>query len=135
MKSNASPSCGYSAPLTTCYAPTFRSRTTSGREIPARSFPKSRCSADGRLTDRRLPDRWAVRLDVLWLWLILLTSLVRHYSSFRNFAVGSLDVVSSLNLPWSASKTQSALRSFADAGLAATTARLGPCFREHLSQP
>jgi hypothetical protein len=64
-----------------------------------------------RLTDGGQTDRRAVRLDVLWLWLwpILLTSFVRHYSSFRNFAVDSLDALSDLNLPWFASKTQSAL--------------------------
>jgi hypothetical protein len=59
--------------------------------------------AGGREADR------AVGLDVLWLWLILLTWFVRHYSSFRNFAVDPQDVVSALNLPCFASKTQSTL--------------------------
>src|SRR3954471_24467881 len=63
------------------------------------------------LASRRQTGWGQVRLDFLflWLWLILLTSLVRHYSSFRNFAVDSLDAFSAPNLPWFASKTQSAL--------------------------
>jgi hypothetical protein len=35
----------------------------------------------------RSTDRNAVRFDVVFLWLNLLTWLVRHLSSFRNFAV------------------------------------------------
>jgi hypothetical protein len=64
----------------------------------------------GELLERRR-ERGRVTLDVLLLWLQILTWLVSHFSSFRNFADVQLDVLSDPDLPSSASKTQSALRS------------------------
>src|SRR5207245_10721563 len=81
----------------------------SRRENPGASCRTLWFLADGRLADRGLPDGGAVRLDVVVVgvadrrladrrqtdrrrmclyflfWLILLTWLVRHFSSFRNF--------------------------------------------------
>jgi len=55
--------------------------------------------------------RRRVTLNVLLFWLQILTWLVSHFSSFRNFADVQLDVLSPLDLPSTASKTQSTLRS------------------------
>jgi hypothetical protein len=63
------------------------------------------------LTQGRGTKRRCVTLDVLLLWLQILTWLVSHFSSFRNFADVQLDVLSDPDLPSPASKTQRTLQS------------------------
>src|SRR2546421_2785318 len=86
-----------------------------------------------RLVEARLDG--TVSLYFLFVWPILLTWLVRHFSSFQNFAVDQLDAASERNLPSFASKTQSALRSFANASSAAPVAGLGTRVQGYLFEP